>query len=147
MISNSSKENLKLFQLSLRRVNLKSGFYDCLYEHFMAQSEEIAEIFHASDMVQLKQKLRETLQMVDDAVAGKPGLVLYLEMLGRIHLRLKVEQRHFEMWKDALMVAVETYDDEYDSQVHAAWMEAIDLVIGLMYPKNGLIRLASLSPG
>lgn len=131
-----TKPSLKCFQESLRRISQKPGFYDGFYDSFMAQSEEIAEIFHARDMEQLKQKLKETLQMVDDAVEGKPGVVLYLEMLGRIHQRLKVDQRHFEMWQDALMHTVKNFDDEFDPQVQAAWENAIQMVIGLMYPET-----------
>ncbi|MES9833955.1 MAG: globin [Candidatus Thiodiazotropha sp. LLP2] len=142
-MSSITQDNLKRFQQSLRRVSQKEGFYDSFYEHFMTQSDEIAKIFHTRDMAQLKQKLQETLQMVDDLVAGKPGVVLYLEMLGRIHTRLKVGQNHFEMWKDALISTVKSYDPEYDSQVLAAWMEAIEMVISVMYPEEDQIDLAA----
>jgi hemoglobin-like flavoprotein len=130
-----TKPSLKCFQESLRRISQKPGFYDCFYDSFMAQSEEIAQIFNTRDMDLLKHKLQETLQMVDSAVEGKPGIVIYLEMLGRIHQRLKVDQRHFEMWQDALMHTVKHYDDEFDPQVQAAWEDAIQMVLDLMYPE------------
>ncbi|MEJ2619811.1 MAG: globin, partial [Candidatus Thiodiazotropha sp.] len=64
------------------------------------------------------------------------------EMLGRIHTRLKVDQRHFEMWKRALLATIEHYDDEYDADVQAVWEEAIETVISLMYPEIPQIDLA-----
>lgn len=142
-MSKISKTNLKRFQQSLRRISLKQGFYDTFYDHFMAQSEEIARIFHARDMDQLKGKLKETLQMIEDALVGKPGVVLYLEMLGRIHTRLKVDQRHFEMWKEALLATIERYDDEYDAEVKIAWQEAIEMVVSLMYPESAIVDMAA----
>ncbi|MEW8626803.1 MAG: globin domain-containing protein [Candidatus Thiodiazotropha sp.] len=142
-MSTITKTNLKRFQQSLRRISLKQGFYDTFYDHFMAQSDEIAGIFHARDMDQLKGKLKETLQMVEDALMGKPGVVLYLEMLGRIHTRLRVDQRHFEMWKEALLATIEHYDDEYDAQVQTAWEEAIETVISLMYPETSIVDMAA----
>ncbi|MCG7984008.1 MAG: globin [Candidatus Thiodiazotropha lotti] len=142
-MSTITKTNLKRFQQSLRRISLKQGFYDTFYDHFIAQSDEIATIFHARDMDQLKGKLKETLQMVEDALMGKPGVVLYLEMLGRIHTRLKVDQRHFEMWKDALLSTIERFDDEYDAEVKMAWEEAIEMVLSLMYPESSMVGMAA----
>ncbi|MES9942217.1 MAG: globin [Candidatus Thiodiazotropha sp. 6PLUC2] len=143
-MSTISQDNLKRFQQSLRRVSQKEGFYESFYEYFIAQSDEMAKIFHNRNMAQLIHKLKETLQMVDDVVAGKPGVVLYMEMLGRIHTRLKVERRHLDMWTDALMSTVKSYDDEYDSQVHAAWIEAIEMVTSFMYPQEEQVNLAAM---
>ncbi|MCG7871427.1 MAG: globin [Candidatus Thiodiazotropha lotti] len=142
-MSTITRTNLKRFQQSLRRISLKQGFYDTFYDHFIAQSDEIATIFHARDMDQLKGKLKETLQMIEDALMGKPGVVLYLEMLGRIHTRLKVDQRHFEMWRDALLSTIERFDDEYDAEVKMAWEEAIEMVLSLMYPESSMVGMAA----
>jgi hemoglobin-like flavoprotein len=142
-MSTISRSNFNQFQQSFRRVDRKRGFYDSFYENFIAQSDEIGAFFHARDMDQLKHKLQVTLQMVDAALSDKPGVVLYLQMLGRIHERLHVQQRHFEMWKAALLQTVADYDDEYGSQVRAAWVEAIDTVIDLMFPEGGLFKIAA----
>jgi hemoglobin-like flavoprotein len=125
--------NLRYFQQSHRRVRRKAGFYGSFYNNFIAQSKEIREFFHARDTTQLQHKLRETLQIMDNAVEGKPGVVLYMQMLGRIHQRLNVEPRHLQMWKMALLNTVKCYDAEYDSRVQAGWEEAIELAIGMMF--------------
>jgi hemoglobin-like flavoprotein len=136
-MSTITQQKIECFQQSLRRVCLKTGFYDSFSGNFIAQSEEISGFFHAKDTTQLKHKLQETLQMVSDVAEGKPGLVLYLETLGRIHQRLNVEQRHLEMWKDALLKTVKCYDDDYDSQVKAGWVVVIDMTIAFMFPEDG----------
>ena len=122
-------DNLKLFRDSLARVSSKDGFFDSFYDRFLRQSDEIASIFRHRDMDQLKRKLRGTLEMVALTAEGKPGLALYLEMLGRIHQRLNVTPRHFEMWKVALLDTVTVYDPEFNEQVGAAWSQIIGTVI------------------
>jgi hemoglobin-like flavoprotein len=127
------QRDLQLFRESLLRVSATDGFLDGFYDHFMAQSDEIAAFFLNRDMSQLKKKLRDTLQTVADTVDDKPGLHLYIELLGRIHQRLKVERRHFTMWQAALVDTVAMYDDRYDKQVERAWNRVIGHVIDLLF--------------
>ncbi|MCU7904621.1 MAG: globin [Candidatus Thiodiazotropha sp. (ex Epidulcina cf. delphinae)] len=126
-------DNLELFRQSLQRVTAKPGFYDGFYHNFIDQSEEITALFRNRDMPQLKRKLRNTLQMLVETVEGKPGLELYIEMLGRVHRRLNIQRRHFTMWEDALLEAVRVYDEEYSKQVLAAWLLVIGMVAERMF--------------
>jgi hemoglobin-like flavoprotein len=135
-------DNLTLFRESLARVTAHAGFFDSFYDHFMAQSEEIAVIFVRRDMAQLKQKLQETLQILADTVEGRPGFGLYVEMLGRIHQRLNINRLHFEMWRDALVDTVEVFDEQYSSQIRRAWLGEIDSVINLLFDHLGSPRQA-----
>lgn len=123
------RDNLKLFRNSLLRVSALDGFYDSFYDRFMRQSDEIASIFQHRDIDQLKGKLRSTLEMVSQTAEGKPGLVLYLEMLGRTHQRLNVTRRHFEMWKTALIDTVSAYDPDFNESIGSAWEQVINMVI------------------
>ncbi len=123
------QSDLNLFRDSLARVTARDGFFDAFYDHFMAQSEEIAAIFHHRDMVQLKQKLRSTLEMVAQTAEGQPGIVIYLEMLGRTHQRLQIERRHFDMWQAALLDTVAGFDEAYSDRIGAAWSQVIGSVI------------------
>ena len=142
-MSSIEQYHLELFRQSLRRVTRKAGFFDSFYDNFMGQSEEIAEFFHNRDMHQLKHKLQETLQMLTDTVEGRPGSGLYIEMLGRIHQRLTVERKHFVMWEEALLETVESYDDEFDGRIQAAWREVIESVIERMYSTTANISRAA----
>ncbi len=122
------------FQQSLDRVMRKPGFLDAFYEHFVAQSEEIARFFEHRDIEALKRKLNITLLTLDDVAEGRPGAKLYAEMLGRLHTRLEVEERHLDMWMDALLDTVARFDDAYDPQVANAWRSMIERIIARMYP-------------
>lgn len=126
-------DNLEIFRQSLQRATAKPGFYDSFYDNFTAESEEIAAFFRNRDMPQLKAKLNNTLKMVAEFAEGKPGIGLYIEMLGRTHRRLNIQRRHFTMWEHALLETVREYDEEYDKQVLAAWLLVIDMVIGRIF--------------
>ncbi|MEW8314547.1 MAG: globin domain-containing protein [Candidatus Thiodiazotropha endolucinida] len=124
-----NQHNLEIFNRSLQRVTSSPAFFDCFYDKFINQSDEISRFFKNRDMAQLKKKLRETLFMLAETAEGRPGLTLYIEMLGRIHKRLNVQRKHFNMWEEALLEAVKIYDDE----VLAAWLYVIDEVIETMF--------------
>lgn len=128
-----NQHNLEIFSHSLQRVTATTGFFECFYDQFINQSEEINEFFKNRDMRHLKKKLRETLFMLAETAEGRPGLRLYIEMLGRIHKRLHVQRRHFTMWEEALLEAVRIYDYEFDDRVLAAWLYVIDDVIETMF--------------
>ena len=126
------QSNLNLFRDSLARVTARDGFFDSFYDHFTAQSEEIAEVFRSKDMAHIKEKLRSTLEMVAQAADGEPGLEMYMEMMGRTHKRLRIERRHFEMWQAALLDTVASYDEAFSDRIGAAWSQVIGHVIDLM---------------
>jgi hemoglobin-like flavoprotein len=125
-------EQLKLFQASLARINDQDLFYEHFYERFFSESEEICGFFHNRDIASIIAKLRVTLMMVAEAAEGKPGLEMYLDMLGGIHRRLQVEPRFFRHWRTALLAMVARYDPQYDEQIDAAWQRVIDHVIACM---------------
>ncbi|MET0027166.1 MAG: globin domain-containing protein [Candidatus Thiodiazotropha sp.] len=126
----------EVFQKSLERVLRKEGFLDDFYGHFIQQSDEIARFFEHRDMDQLKHKLNSTLHTLVEVAEGQPGTELYMEMVGRIHKRLGVEERHLDMWIDALLKTVARYDEAYDEQVALAWTGMIEKIAVRMYPQR-----------
>ncbi len=137
------QSDLNLFRDSLARVTARDGFFDSFYDHFIRQSDEIADIFRHRDMAQIKSKLCTTLEMVAQSAEGELGGRLYLEMLGRIHLRLRIERRHFEMWQAALLDTVALYDEAYSYRVGAAWSQVIGGVIDHIFSALMPEKLAS----
>ncbi len=127
------QSDLNLFRDSLARVTARDGFFDSFYDHFISQSDEIAAIFMHRDMAQIKDKLRSTLEMVARTAEDQSGIQLYMEMLGRIHQRLRVERRHLDMWQVALLDTVAVYDEAYSDRVGAAWSQVIGTVIELFF--------------
>jgi hemoglobin-like flavoprotein len=127
------QSDLNLFRDSLARVTVRDGFFDCFYDHFISQSEELSDIFRHRDMAQLKEKLRSTLEMVAQTAEGEPGIDMYMEMLGRTHQRLRVERRHFDMWQAALLDTVAIFDEAYSDRIGAAWSQVIGSVIECIF--------------
>ena len=125
-------EDLKRFQESLSRVNTQELFYEHFYARFFRESDEIDAFFHDRDIASIIAKLRVTLMMVAEAAEGRPGLVMYLEMLGGIHRRLRVQPRFFQYWRTALLSTVARYDPDYDARIEAAWQRILDHVIACM---------------
>ena len=121
--------DLEVFQASLQRLQSDADFYFSFYQRFIDSSEEIGRIFVNKDIGQLQKKLQMTLEMVADAAEGKPGLSMYLEMLGKVHQRLHIEPAHFQLWKRALLETVAQRDPDFDAIVLEAWNRVIDEVI------------------
>jgi len=113
-------------------VNAREGFYERFYERFFSRSDEIHALFQNRNIASIIAKLRVTLMMVAEAAEGRPGLEMYLEMLGDIHRRLRVEPHLFRHWRTALLATVAQYDTQYDPRIEAAWQRVIDHVIVCM---------------
>ncbi|MGD8590943.1 MAG: globin [Chromatiales bacterium] len=123
---------LKRFQSSLARVSAQDLFFEQFYERLFLESKEIDSFFHDRELASIIDKLRMTLMMVAEAAEGRPGLEMYLEMLGGIHRRLQVEPRFFRHWRVALLATVARYDPQYDALIESAWQRVIDHVIACM---------------
>ena len=92
----------------------------------------MAAIFRNKDMERIKKKLRMTLEMLCDSVEEKPGLVMYLDLLGKIHQGMRISPRHFALWRDALTATAAECDPEFGSVSRAAWDAVIEDIIAKM---------------
>ena len=126
------ERDLRIFNESLARATAGDAFYERFYHRLFSQSEEIGALFHNRDLASIIAKLRITLMMVAEVAEGKPGLTMYLDMLGGIHRRLNVQPHFFTLWRDALIETVAEYDAEFDDQVRLAWERMLDHVIRCM---------------
>jgi len=125
-------KDLHHFQQSLRRIEADEGFYEAFYGRFIGQSEAVGAIFRNRDMASIIGKLRVTLGMVAEAAEGKPGLEMYLEMLGGIHRRLQIGPRFFVLWREALLDTLFERDPAFNPTVRGAWERVIAAVIDCM---------------
>jgi hemoglobin-like flavoprotein len=125
--------DLRIFNESLARATAEDAFYERFYRRLFGQSEEIGALFHNRDLPSIIAKLRITLMMVAEVAEGKPGLTMYLDMLGGIHRRLNVEPHFFTLWRDSLIDTVAEYDSQFDDRVRVAWERMLDHVIGCMH--------------
>jgi hemoglobin-like flavoprotein len=125
-------DDLQRFQASLARATAQELFYERFYARLFGESAEIGAFFRDRDIASIIAKLRVTLMMAAETAEGKPGLEMYLEMLGGIHRRLRVESRFFRLWREALIATVATYDPQFDGQIRSSWERVIDRVIRCM---------------
>jgi len=124
--------DLQHFQQSLRRIGSDDLFYEDFYRRLSGESEEVGALFRNRDMASIIGKLRVTLGMVAEAAEGKPGLEMYLEMLGGIHRRLDVAPRFFTLWRHALIATLSEHDPEFNDEIRGTWERVIDRVIDCM---------------
>ncbi len=129
---NLQSSDLDLFHGSLDRVMDHPDFFRLFYQRFMASSEEIATMFQNKNMDRIQGKLKMTLETVNEHSEGQPGLGMYLELLGRIHQRLKITPEQFNLWRNALIETAAECDSEFSPPVRKAWEHAIDEVIDKM---------------
>ena len=108
------------------------SFFDTFYEHFLASSPAIREKFVHTNMVAQKQLLR----------AGILNLVLYargmsdtkLRALGQSHSRegLDIRPELYDLWLDALLLAVREHDRQATQEDLIAWREVLGKGINLI---------------
>ena len=136
LLKQISSDDLSRFEQSLERIGTEDKFYQEFYERLFAKSEEIGRIFHNRDIPAIIAKLRITLSMVAEAAQAKPGLEMYLDMLGAIHRRLDVGPHFFELWREALIETVSENDPWFNAEIRGSWERVIDKVIGCMQPES-----------
>ena len=108
------------------------SFFDTFYDHFLASSPAIREKFAHTNMVAQKQLLR----------AGILNLVLYargmsdtkLRALGQSHSRegLDIRPELYDLWLDALLLAVREHDRQAPQEDLIAWREVLGKGINLI---------------
>lgn len=141
MTDPTSSKDIDQFMRSLDRASLDPQFLDVFYRGFMGQSPEIRELFRDSDMDALKHKLRATLHLTTMVAEAAPGTAMYLEHLGRVHLRLNIGIELYEVWLDSLLAAVEQCDPEFDKEIAGLWRRYLSKTIEIL--KSQYPRVAS----
>jgi NAD(P)H-flavin reductase/hemoglobin-like flavoprotein len=96
------------------------------YGQLFAMEPEIAAMFPAA----LDLQRRRMFCALGKIAAGGDALVPYLERLGRAHRKDGVRDRHFEVFRRALMATLQRFcGDEFDA---APWESAFDHAAGVM---------------
>ncbi|MBH9326568.1 globin [Pseudomonas aeruginosa] len=110
---------------SYGRCCARTGFFDDFYRHFLASSPQIRAKFATTDMTAQKHLLR----------AGIMNLVMYargmsdskLRALGASHSRaaLDIRPELYDLWLDALLMAVAEHDRDCDAETRDAWRDVM----------------------
>jgi hemoglobin-like flavoprotein len=135
-----SLNDVQVFQQSFARVMRKRGFIDGFYNNLVSKSNEISVLLQHRDIEQQKHKLKGTLEIMQALAQGQPGTRLFVNMVGRIHKRLGIEQKHLDLWESSLLETVEQYDEAFDHQVLTAWLTMTKKLIGYMQSDQNHLR-------
>lgn len=102
------------------------AFFDDFYRHFLASSPQVREKFTSTDMTAQKQLLRQGILNLVMYARGMPDTKL--RALGESHSRFKLDIRPelYDLWIDALLIAISEHDKEFCSESRHAWLEVLN---------------------
>lgn len=120
------------FQVSLAQLLANPDFLQSFYAHFLQAHPEVQHFFVGKDLAQIQKKLQTTLKLLQAQEKHQPGILNYLQMLGRMHQHLGVTRSDFSLWKEALLETVAQFDPDYSAQTQHAWEYALATMIATM---------------
>ncbi len=132
------------FNMSFDRAVRKDvdGFYNRFYEHFLALSPAIREVFRHTDMVRQREMLHESvLSLVAFSQHYKASR--YMLKVAKAHGQqgLALPHEFYTQWMDALLQTVKDKDPEFSPQVAVAWRIAMAPGIAFMENVDQLSRV------
>lgn len=116
---------------SFHRAHRGGGLFDTFYDLFLAKSPDIPSMFAATDFSRQKLMLRESLlEMLffSQTQSNRDEI----ERLAERHRQLNVQQRHYELWLDALCEALSQHDPQFTPALEQYWRQAMRIGIQLM---------------
>ncbi|MFQ5509327.1 MAG: globin domain-containing protein [Leptospirillia bacterium] len=113
---------------SYKRVTRQAGFLDTFYQHFFSRDPDIPVRFKGVDMENQAFLLARSLAVILRHVAGVPGAEDTLAALAKRHgpTDLDIPERLYEEWKEALLLALEEFDPEFDQDLDTRWRNLLD---------------------
>ncbi len=121
-----------LVMQSYGRCCASPAFFDDFYRHFLASSPLIREKFANTDMSGQKQLLRQGILNLVMHARGLPDTKL--RALGESHSRQRLDIRPelYDLWLDALLLAISEHDKGYDTDIRQAWREVLSKGIAVI---------------
>lgn len=130
-------DTIKRFVDSYARVGAKDletgGFFDIFYINFINSSPAVAEKFSDTDMANQREMLKISLDhMVYFAIDREETEEIARVAFAHSRSTADIPEQLYELWLDSLLQTVARFDDEYDSDIDAAWREALAPAIEYM---------------
>ena len=125
----------EIFNDSYERCLERGIFFDLFYEKYIASNEVIAQKFSLLDMKEQKKMLEASLHKIMALRSTRPEeAIAHFRRIGVIHGRTQhdIAPELYDLWEKCLLASVEECDDQYDSQVEAAWTEVLSGGIEIM---------------
>ncbi|MDO3388766.1 globin [Gilvimarinus sp. SDUM040013] len=120
-----------VFQSYGRCCNQDAFFVD-FYDRFMGKSDEIRNLFRATDMSAQRHLLRNGIMQLVLHARGMPATKL--KALGESHSRTgyNIEPRWYSLWFDALLETLAKFDPQFNNDIEQSWRRAIEPGISII---------------
>ena len=124
----------ELLESSFQAVVLHGeAFVAAFYERLFTRFPETRTLFAATDMLELRKKLQQTLALIVQNLQHPEVLDSMLRELGQRHVTYGIRPEHYPLVGTALM---ETFEDflgkHWTQEHHDAWVKAYETVSSLM---------------
>jgi hemoglobin-like flavoprotein len=119
---------------SYHRCETCGRFFDSFYDIFFAKSPEIPPKFAKTDMERQKQVVMASVLMVLRLATGDPVVRRYVQEIAESHSGRghNIRPEFYELWLDALCVAVQQHDPRYTPELEEQWRQAMRPGIEMM---------------
>jgi hemoglobin-like flavoprotein len=116
------------------RCEAVGGLFDTFYKIFFAKSPEIPPMFAETDMERQKQDAMASVLMALRLASGDTIAREYIRQIAKTHSRRghRIRPELYELWLDALCVAIQKHDPLYTPSLEAQWRAAMRPAIELM---------------
>ena len=118
------RPEIEIFNDSLARCLRGGQFFQYFYELFLASSPEVRDKFRNTNFARQRRMLQTSFYVLVEYIAmGWPECQAYLERIAASHNRQgrDIRPELYDLWLDCLLRAVQASDEQYSTQVEAAW--------------------------
>ena len=128
---------IEIFAASYARVGARDletgGFLDTFYQQFVNASPVVADKFRNTDMEKQREMLQVSLDhMVYFAIDRMETDEIARVAAAHAKSRADIPGQLYELWLDSLLQTVGEFDPDYNSEVDAAWRQALGPAIEYM---------------
>jgi len=124
----------KSYERIVNRWINEKDFFEAFYDNFFASSKEIQQAFANTDMSKQKIMLKKSFYSLL-VFYGSNQADDYIKKIAIAHDKrhLNIRPKLYDIWLDALIKTLSTYDDEFCQDVELAWR--LILSSGITYMK------------
>jgi hemoglobin-like flavoprotein len=124
----------ELLESSFQAVILHGeAFVTAFYERLFTRFPETRVLFAATDMLEQRKKLQQSLALIVEHIQRPEDLGDMLRELGRRHVTYGVRPEHYPLVGSVLLETFADFLGKYWTQAHHdAWVKGFEAVCGLM---------------
>jgi len=131
--------NFEILEQSFAKIKPHANeFAASFYENLFKAHPEVKPLFSNTDMGNQEKKLLNSLVLVVENIRNPEALEPVLKALGGRHVGYGAIPKYYGLIGEALLVTFEQYlEDDWNSEVKKAWLEAFTAITALMLKGAG----------